>query len=261
MRLRTAPLVHVLAEIRFSLVLGLEKHVPAIQDALRGRGYPRLVEGTIQTVTAVAGSPPQVSIRPRWAFLSADRTTGIVLSDSSVVLHVTRYTTVEPFLESLGQIVDVLAEEAQIELVERIGMRYIDRVLPDADGDVSRLVVPGLVGFPMDALGTLGGLRTETAGNTGEGVLVVRSMLLPPGQIVTPDLDPAPVVYADAEKHNTPALGLDFDHYTVFEAEVVAFNSQHVVQHARSLHGALRRAFDAAVTPYAIERWGPWEVS
>lgn len=259
MRLRNAPLVHVLAEIRFSQVLSIEKYVPAIQEALRELGYPWLVEGTIQTVTVVAEAPPQVSIRPQWAFLQADKTTGVVLSEASLVLHTTQYSTLEPFLAGLQQVVAVLAQVARIDLVERIGMRYLDRIPPDEDGDLAPFVVPGLAGFPMDDMGSLGALQTETAGRTPDGVLVVRSMLLPPGQIVPPDLDPAPVVYPTAERHDAPALALDFDHYTVFETEVFLFDSELVVQHARKLHTALRRAFDVAVTPYAIERWGPWE--
>lgn len=259
MRLRNAPLVHVLAEVRFSPVLSFEKYVPAIQDALRELGYPRLVEGTVQTVTVAAEAPPQVSIRPQWAFLQAEKTAGIVLSESSLVLHTTRYSTVEPFLEGLQRVVAVLSEVVRIDLVERIGMRYIDRILPDEDGDLGPFVVPGLVGFPMDDTGGLRALRTETAGRTADGVLVVRSVLLPPGQIVPPDLDPTPVVYPDAEWHSVPALALDFDHYTAFETEVFLFDAELVVQHARKLHAALRRAFDVAVTPYAIERWGPWE--
>ncbi len=259
MRLRNAPLVHVLAEIRFSPVLSIEKYVPAIQDALRELGYPRLIEGTVQTVTVMAEAPPQVSIRPQWAFLQAEKTAGAVLSESSLVLHTTRYSTVEPFLESLHRVAAVLSEVVRIDLVERIGMRYIDRIPPDEDGDLGPFVIPGLVGFPMDDMGGIGALWTETVGRTPEGVLVVRSMLLPSGQVVPPDLDMAPVVYPPVERHDTVALALDFDHYTLLEAEVFPFDAELVVQHARKLHAALRRAFDVAVTPYAIERWGPWE--
>jgi uncharacterized protein (TIGR04255 family) len=214
-------------------------------------------------MTIIPGAMPQVKLRPRWAFLSSERGTAVVLSESTLALHTATYTSLEPFLEQLRAVAGVVNDEAPIDLVSRIGMRYIDRIADRDELPIREAVVPGLLGFPLRALGEdligAAALRTEIAGVTRSGMLVVRSFLLPPGQIVPPDLEQGQVVYPEPQDLERSAISMDFDHFTEFSQTPFPFDPDAIVGHAEVLHGTLRRAFDHAATVAAFEAWGPWE--
>jgi uncharacterized protein (TIGR04255 family) len=262
MRLRNAPLVHVLTEIQFSPVLGVAERMPGIQVELRQHGFPWLTEGAVHTVTVAPGAAPQVTVRPRWAFGSRDRATAVILSESTLAVHTAAYTTVEPFLELVRVAASTVAGQIEASLVARIGLRYVDRVPLEEDVDISELVVSGLLGFPLAGVteaAALQGLRTETVGSTPDGILAVRSGLVPPEHILPPDLEAGILTYPSKPGHEQWGLIMDFDHFSAFEGDTFDFDADPIIEHVERLHTATRRAFDLAVTEKAIEHWGPWE--
>jgi uncharacterized protein (TIGR04255 family) len=261
-KLRNAPLVHVLADVQFSQVFGLEERVVRLQAAFKELGFPWVQEGMIQQVTAVAGSPPEVTLRRRYDFRGAERTTAIALTESAIALHTTAYTHDEPFLSQVGSVLSGFLEVVDPPLVERIGIRYLDRIASSRDVPLDHLVVPGMLGFlgaPVLMGSELLGMRTETVSRTADGILAVRSGVLGPNQIVPWDLQPGMLVYPKRADHAESALFLDFDHYVQLGAEAFPMAADPVLEHLKSLHRAVRAAFRQAVTPKAIEIWGSWE--
>lgn len=259
MILRNAPLVHVLAQIVFEQIPAVAEKIPHLQARFRDLGFLRLVEGVTHQVTVVEGSPPTVIARRRWDLLDRDRTTGIVLSESSLALHTTAYKSSEPFLGMLLEAVRTLQSSVDVKIVDRLGLRYLDLVRPRVDERFDQYVCPGVLGFPFDRLATptvVNAVKTEAVASTAAGILVVRSMLLPPGQFVPGDLSPSPLVYPPSLQTEQPALSLDFDH---FSQQTFDFDSGEIIERMKRLRSAVRGAFDAVCSPYAIEQWGPWE--
>jgi uncharacterized protein (TIGR04255 family) len=273
MRLQNAPLVHVLAQVVFSPLLRFEERVAAFREAVHEAGFPWVQQSFLHEVTVAAelGSAPvpSVVVKPRWDYVSADRRTGVTLTDSSVALQTTDYSSRAPFFAQLYRVLNACAATMGPEYVERIGLRFTDVVRVQRGERFSQYIHTGLLGFPwrdtpgLEARGV--GLRTESVAETSVGHFLVRSVVLPPTQVVPPDLNPTPLVFAPIQKEvaEQPALSLDFDHFVHYNqpphvGDPVRFDTDRVLDVVRRLHAGHREAFEAAGTEYAIKQWGPW---
>jgi uncharacterized protein (TIGR04255 family) len=265
MQLQNAPLVHVLAQVVFSPIWELSERVKGFRPAIHSMGFPWVAEGQVHRVTVTDQAPPKVDLKPRWDFLSADKTTGIMLTEEALVLQTTAYTSSAPFRYRLHDVLRALREATDVEFVQRIGLRYIDLVRVAPGERFSQYVHPGLLGFPWrdapDLQARAIGLRTEAIAQTAVGIMAVRSAVLPPGQMVPADLLPAVLRYPtllEESQTGLSGLALDFDHFVQFDETPLPFDVDRIVDIVHQLHGGSRAAFEAAGTPYALERWGPW---
>lgn len=264
MRLENAPLVYVVAQVVFSPVLAIERQVPEFQERV-GVAFPRYRKGDVATVSLLGREAAETS--QQWEFADRSQHTGLVLTTSSVVLHTTSYTSREPFLRQLYEVLVVLGELLPtLPVVERIGLRYVDLVRPEAEEPYGTYVHMGLLGFPfrdapqLDARAR--GFLTQSVATTPTGVLAIRSGTLPAGRFLPPDLD-AGMLHPPALRATTtarPGLAVDFDHFTVFDGSsaIMDFSPDTLITHLTALHHTLRQAFDVIITPYALEQWGPW---
>lgn len=265
MRLENAPLVHVLAQVVFSPILTMERQLPELQERL-GASFPRFREAVVARVPILGKEPGETT--PQWEFADRSLRTGLVLTTSSLVLHTSAYTSHEPFLARLRDVLIALGELLpMLQVVERIGLRYVDLVRPEAEEPYGKYVHMGLLGFPFRDAPQLnaqsGGFLTQSVATTPKGLLAIRSGTLPPGRFLPPDLDSGmlhpPEIKASSGAR--PGLAVDFDHFTIFDGangQFMNFDPDAIVAHLIQLHHTLREAFDVIVTPYALERWGPW---
>lgn len=266
MRLKSAPLVHVLAQVVFSPILSLERSLPELQERLAPE-YPRFRESSVTTIPLTGGAATAVPISvAQWEFADRAQRTGIVLSKNSVVLQTTAYSSREAFFTRLYAILNTIRDFASsAPLVERIGLRYVDLVRPVGDEPYRTYVHMGLLGFPFRDSPHLHarslGFLTQSVAKTNSGMLAIRSGTLPPGALLPPDLNPGMLQPAlQPMPSERPGLAVDFDHFTVFDGTTPAmdFDPEAILAHARLLHATLREAFDTIITPEALKRWGPW---
>lgn len=265
MRLQNAPLVHVIAQVVFSPVLTMERQLPELQERL-GASFPRFRKAVVATVPILGAEAGETT--HQWEFADRSQRTGVVLTTSSVVLHTTAYTAWEPFIARLHEVLAALRQLLPtLQVVERIGLRYVDLVRPEAEEPYSKYVHMGLLGFPFRDAPQLDarprGFLSQSVATTPSGVLAIRSGTLPSGRFLPPDLDAGmlqpPVLKATTG--DNPGLAVDFDHFTLFDGvngTVVDFDSDAIIAHLTTLHHTLREAFNVIVTPYALEQWGPW---
>jgi uncharacterized protein (TIGR04255 family) len=249
------PLILVLAQVKFSPVLSMEGFVPEIQEDLR-KDYPGYKESKSQEILLRDGN--LVLAQPlRWLFSDRTRQEAVALTPDFVVLQTSRYKSFDDFSGRLGSILEQVHARVGIGLWERIGLRFINRIVPGSGEPFSDYVHPGLAGVPKSTLSHQGlefmqaVTRCEVRTNTAMGSqLVIRTFeqaSLPPGLENEDLLIPEPPQGSDT-------LLLDIDHFVSGRKE--AFDPENIVATAWDLHHFSDRAFRACTTQKALRTWG-----
>ena len=179
----------------------------------------------------------------------------------SVILQTTAYTRFEEFAERLKLCVHtVLAESEQdrFGIVQRVGLRYVDVVRPQAGKGYRFYLRPGLHGLP-DEVYPLGRhlVHIESRGSTvvggDAGTMVVRIVQNDQGFVVPPDLlAAAPKLPQRVEAAELVTL-IDMDHYV---EGTFSPDSEWIVARTYEMHDDIIETFhEHVVTPEAIEEW------
>jgi len=85
----------VVAQVRFSAIIAIEKYVPEIQEQLRHKGFPRFLKGQVHEIAFQADGAPKFSAIDRFEFQDKDASLGIVLQSNSVAVHTNLYSNYE----------------------------------------------------------------------------------------------------------------------------------------------------------------------
>lgn len=188
--LKKAPLVRVIAQIRFPLITSIENKsfIGAFQEAIRDK-YPILQQE--QTRSLVFGSQGVTqSEQVTWRFVDAQGNWRLSLSLDFVALETTAYTSRSDFISRLENLLIALNEHIKPKIVQRFGVRYIDRLVGQAVNDISKLVrseITGIVALDFgeyihqsinESLFSLPG---------GEDQIIARWGLIPPNGTFDPD--------------------------------------------------------------------------
>ncbi len=184
-----APLVRVIAQVRFEYLLSMKEEAVALfQNMIRAK-YPLLKREQIQSVFMVPQGLAPAS-QTVWRFMDMAETWRVSLAHNFIALETTDYVSRHDFLERLETLLVVLSEVFGPTIVERFGLRYIDRLVDQDVRDVSDLVraeMSGIVGLNFG-----GGLQGTTSEayfllpETDEQ-MITRWGLLSPGTTFDPD--------------------------------------------------------------------------
>ncbi len=271
-RLRKAPLVHVLAQVVFPSLPTWMESLPALQRALYDMGYIRMQEHTgveVNFEIRDAPSPPitKQTVHVRYEFADREQRTAFVLTASSFVFHTTGYHGFPWFISELTRGLDALQATTAVQVVDRIGLRYVDLIQLQSGQSFGVFVHQGLLGYPFRATPQLGGTRVGFASGsmavTRLGTLAIRSAVLPPGQFVPPDLEVGTLRPPSWVDSALPGLALDFDHFSIFSGPTTTgpmdFVVGEIAGRLSELHTTVRSAFEAIITDEAVALWGGWE--
>jgi uncharacterized protein (TIGR04255 family) len=147
-----APLVRVIAQVRFPLVASIAKQdfIGPFQEAIRG-DFPILRAERSQVVV---GLPARVETGSTvaWRFHDAVGSWRVSLAPDFVALDTLSYTSRDDFLARFEQVITALQEHVDPKVLDRIGVRYVDRVVGDNLRDLKDLVrseVLGVMGTPF----------------------------------------------------------------------------------------------------------------
>ncbi len=194
--LSKAPLVHVLAQIRFPKQIGLvtANGIDPIRRRLRS-DYPILKE---DRNTAIVLSPEGVTAQPQletvWRLQSKAGDWQVSIGETFLALDTSAYISRKDFCERLKVIVDAFGAIVEPIVAERLGLRYIDRI--DRPEHLERLrdfVFPEVLGvmhLGIENKERLAHTITEALFTMPEHKLLARWGLLPPGATVDPVLKP-----------------------------------------------------------------------
>ncbi len=262
-RMSNAPVYYALAQAHFNPVAAMSKYVDQIQDRLRREGYP-LFEPQQVTHLVVPGpgqaqqAEPQITHTVSWLITRSDRTAGFILAPSAITYHTTHYDTHNEFIPELLRGLAAVHEVASLDHVSRLGLRYLDAVLPRTGESVEQYLVGGLHGIAFNA--TQRYRLTESVFGTDTGPLV------PAGTLVTrvhrmtgplgfpPDMQPNGLMINPKFEAKEPWAHaiIDTDHFVEggMPIDVDKLGNQ-----VLSLHAIIKSVFKAMTTDHARDAW------
>lgn len=262
-KMSNAPVYYALAQAHFNPVAAMAKYVDQIQDQLRREGYP-LFEPQQFTQLIVPGPgqaqppAPQVQQAISWLITRSDRAAGFILEPSTITYHTTDYQTHNEFIPELLRGLAAVHAAVSLDHVSRLGLRYLDAVLPRFGETTETYLDDGLHGIEFDAVRrqamTESVFSTHTSPLISNGTLVVRvyRMLAPLG--FPPDMLPNGLAVLPKFVINDPAehAVIDTDHYVEgrMPVEMEKLNEQLL-----SLHTTIKSVFDATITDHARKAW------
>lgn len=262
-KMSNAPLYYALVQAHFNPVAAMTKYIDQIQDRLRREGYPLFaLQQFMQLVVPGPGQAhsqePQIQQAVSWLMTRSDRTAGFILGPSTITYHTTHYQTHNEFIPELLRGLSAVHEAVSLDHVSRLGLRYLDAILPHTGETSEQYLVGGLHGIDFNAVRQHAMTESVFATDTGpllpKGTLVVRvyRSVAPLG--FPPDMLPTGLAIAPQFEIKEPREHaiIDMDHYVEgrMPVEMDKLNDQML-----SLHGTIKSVFRATTTDHAHSAW------
>ena len=245
--LKDAPLVRAIAQIRFPPILSIEQQafVASFQEEIRSE-YPILEP--IRTQSLILNTEG-VSVTPTsqttWCFWNADRTWRISLAINSVSIETTKYTSRTDFLARLEDLLIKLQSKFHLSQIDRLGLRYIDRIVGQNLADIKVLIRPEMAGILCsDLQDYVHQALHESLFLLPEAQISARWGVMPANATFDP--------YA-IEAVPEPSWILDLD---ISAAKVQAFNVEAIMQQALNFTERIYTFFRWVVTDEFLQRYG-----
>ena len=244
--LTDAPLVRVIAQVRFPEILAVEQRefVTPFQEVLRPQ-YPVLrqeqMQGLLLGPAGVASGKAQLA----WRFNDIEGHWRVSLTAEFLAIETTKYTSRAEFIERLRNVLEALDEHVKPKLIDRIGLRYIDRVTGEAVNDVANLVRPevsGILGAPIAAYAAHS--LSESLFELSDARVLVRWGRLSAGATVDP---------AALEPVLEPSWILDLD---MFSTRPIPFTVDSIVSETQRFAERIYAVFRWAVTDDFLRLYG-----
>lgn len=246
--LPNAPLVLVIGQVRFSPLLSvqLQEFIAPFQEAIRS-DYPILRPERTQGITVgpqgVVAGQEQIA----WRFWDAEGLWRVSITPEFIALEATAYTSRGDFLNRLAFVLGACAEHIKPTLVQRLGVRYIDRLTDNALVDIGKLVrkeVLGIVALPFSGNVDYSITQTMFSLPKSKEQILARWGKIPAGFTA----DPSAI-----EPIDKPSWVLDVD---MFCAEERSFTPSEIVSRARHFTERLYAIFRWAVTDQFLHYFG-----
>lgn len=253
-RLRRSPLGLVVGQVRFASVLKISDRnfVAPFQDAIR-KDYPSLGEEQEQGIVLSPAGMQNLPGRRQWRFSSADSMWSILLADDALTLETRAYSDADDFVGRLETCLTALAEHIRPQLIERIGLRYINECR-HAQGTSAvgwrGLITPQFLG-PLESAITERYqvqriLQQIQIAQPNDEQVVVRHGYVPSGTTIPP---------SEASPSETgPFYLLDFDHFAVRRED---FDVGRVTDSLIRFHAVIWDLFRLAVTDALFDYFQP----
>ena len=249
--LPAAPLDLVLTQIRYPrLSAWLNDDEPARRYAsAMSADYPITTQTNELAVTI---TPDGVNTTPTsarlWTLTSLDEKWKISFGDSFIAVLTTAYSDRTAFFERLHRALSVFVDIANPPRIDRIGVRYINRILDQPTIKRMRdLVRPEVLGaidvsLPEGAQLNQSYCESQYRFSDAEG-LHARWGILPPGAVLDPTL----------KQSEQNSWVLDLDSYIESRQSV---DTEMIIKQARGLAERSHRYFRWAVTPEFLKKFG-----
>lgn len=265
-KLTNPPLTYVLAQVKIGPILAIEKYVPELQEvARRELGLPQYVPAILRNIELKAGQN-QASINElkQWHFLDLDRTTGVVLSDSSIIAHTSKYQGFEALMEILESVLQKFSKNLGIKMCDRMGLRYINVVRDDVEASVKKELLGFCPHLENEVEDPKFLISSETIKELKSGILKVKSayvsrtvMNREQNNLVPLDLAPTTetLLFDHLSQPQGDFVTLDIDHFMDLTKKPRSFDVADIIGSMGNLHSVISDVFKHAVTEKALQAW------
>jgi len=244
--LKDAPLVRVIAQLRFPEILSVEQRdfVAPFQEAIRSR-YPVLRQEQTQGIMLGPAGVTPVKPQIAWRFSDTAGHWRVSLTPTFLALETTQYASRSDFLARLRAVTEALAEHVEPGQLDRLGVRYIDRITGSAVDELAKLVRSEVRGISGTIAATHAAhALSESVFELADARVLARWGRLPAGATV----DPAAI-----EPAQDKSWILDLD---MFSAAPMPFDVDRVVVEAQRYAERIYTIFRWAVTDEFLKRYG-----
>lgn len=264
-KLSKPPLTYVLAQIKISQILDIEKFIPQLQEAIR-KDFPRFDKFEIQSFEIKKNIDKEKfdvrqNTQTQWHFTDKTSTVGILVDNNSIMIHTSKYNSYNDLNETLQSILEKFHNILSISLYTRLGLRYINLI----QSNVTEYIRANFNDLIINNNSYI--TKIDTAQNTDNGILKVQATFSsddnmlktnnPLTNIYLPfDLQQS-ANYLSFEHHKKNSstieyLMLDIDHFSEKEGD---FDLSSILMQLEKLHEGIETAFYNAVTETALIDW------
>ena len=243
--LSKAPLIRVLAVVRFPMIAEIEQpeFAAAFQKSV-GTVYPVAEQETVELHAARPGGPVPVATKTVWRFMDEGGWRASLTRDF-IALETKRYESRADFARRLRQLIEALTKQVTPARVDRLGVRYIDRIEGQDLADINTLIHPELAGVADTAF--MPQCKYSLADNLfdlGDAQLAGRWGLLPENATSDPSaIEPIP----------RPSWILDLDMSTTTHTP---FSTESICAATEAFATRIYAFFRWAVTDEFLRRFG-----
>ena len=260
--LKNPPVYLTICQVRFNQILKLAEFVPAIQEGFRKVGSPPYEAQTNLVIKMVPhasqeGKPEQLQPMPithdNYQFGNLESTHLFMLDSQALTLQSTKYGCFEAFFAEFLKGLRLVHEAVGLSFTERVGLRYLDRVMPLEGDSLEKYLVPEVHGL-LNRLGGQG-LYTYSEAMSQQDDLKLRARVVIQGGALAfpPDVQPNNMVI-DARFHDYQGVSAILDNDGFVERREV-FSFETVTSHLNKIHDLVDVAFKATVTDHAFKAW------
>lgn len=255
--LKNPPVYLTLAQVRFNPVLKLADFLPSIQESFRQAGYPDFDRQQIVSIqlTAQNGQPPTPTPvqHERFIFGNIEKTHSFLLDGQSLTLQSTNYGHFEALSACFQSGLDIVNDAVKLSFTERVGLRYLDRVMPQAGETIEQYLFEQLHGLNARLQGKPLYSYTEAMNEVGNIKLLSRVAIQDGPLAFPPDIQPSNMhILERFTSYVGKSAILDNDGFIEGRE---AFSSTAVAAHLDAIHKVIGTAFRTTATPYAFEAW------
>lgn len=258
-KMKNAPVYFTIAQVKFNPVLTLPTLIPAIQEYLRKKNYPDFRKSAVITFNLMLNvesenPTPVPQAIEQFSFSNVTNTEVFSLDQGSLSFQVTAYENFERFSAQLVEILDLVHRTVGgLSYVERIGVRYLDAIIPKEDETLDQYLIPEVLGLYGKLEGQVHHAFSETQIVDDDGSLVARTVIQHGKIGFPPDLQISGLGIAKPfSEYLGPHALLDTD---ASYLQRLSFDLVEVVKRLSRLHDKTSVAFRSAVTEHALSTW------
>lgn len=253
-----SPLALVLCQVRFASIRNIEQYIPKLQDTLRQNRFPIDKSTPVREllIDSISGKVSQQH-RQHWEFRTYDETWSCIVNESAVVFQTTKYNNFDDFCDQLSMIMNHLSNIIGSLIVERIGLRYINVILPHSTESWRDYLIREFHGLQNEVIAPENTLFTaRTVIDTDEHhTLIIQLHQNRERQVLPSDLlahHPRLQETHNALRDNTLITLLDIDHFLIRRHR---FDTEVIVSSLERLHESIDTIFLDVVTEHALATW------
>jgi uncharacterized protein (TIGR04255 family) len=246
-----------LAQVRFNTILKLGDFLPSIQESFRQAGYPdfdrqQIIAIQLSSQEGQLPIPTPVS-QEKFQLGNVDKTHLFVLDGQSLTLQSTNYRQFEIFSESFLEGLKIVHAAVKLAFTERVGLRYLDRVMPQHDETIEQYLVERVHGLTSQLGGRPLYSYSEAMNEIGNIKLLSRVAIQDGPLAFPPDIQLGNMQIIERfTSYSGISAILDNDG---FIEERETFSAPAIADHLNAIHKVIGSAFKTTATPYAFTAW------